>query len=294
MNIKQILASMIEVDVETQARVGLSDETIAEYVAVIRDAQERGEAPPFPPVDLFFDGSRYYVGDGWHRILAWQQTTIDCIPAYVHDGGERDALLYAAGANSRHGLNRSIDDKWRAVEIMLADLEWAGWSDAKIAEHCHVSQPFVGKVRRKLQEDGTDGPAKNVIGSNGETVPVAKKRLGRDGKKHPAEKAGPKAPAEPAAEPGPNIETLAGPYKLAMGDLIRIKKELVAISGQPNVGAHLANKVVRITQPLDEARGVIRQSEPTAVCSKCGGEGCQHCLRTGFVTRFIADRPPTS
>jgi len=276
---------MIEVDVETQARVGINDETIAEYVAIIREAQERGEAPPFPPVDLFFDGSQYFIGDGWHRIFAWQQTTIACIPAYVHDGGAREALLFALGANDEHGLRRTNDDKRRAVSIMLDDSEWSGWTQGKIAEACKVTQPLVSKMVKERQ-------VTTVMTSD--AAPLAKK-IGRDGKKYPAAAASngkPKAAEtpEPAEEKtkGPNVRKLAEPYKKALAAILLIKKELTAASADPVAGIHLAKKIARITEPLDQARDVIHQLEPTAACGECLGEGCQHCARSGFWTRFIA------
>src|SRR5262245_56730796 len=36
-----------------------------------------------------------------------------------------------------------------AVNIMLADEEWAQWSDREIARRCAVSQPFVSGLRPK-------------------------------------------------------------------------------------------------------------------------------------------------
>jgi hypothetical protein len=145
---KQILVSLIDVDVDTQARVGVSDETIKEYVSVLRECQEKKEAPPFPPVDLFYDGSNYYIGDGWHRVLAWRDTTISCIPALVHNGDRRDAMLFAIGANK--GLRRTNEDKRRAVSLLLADSEWSQWSTREIAAHCGVSHQLVANMRNEL------------------------------------------------------------------------------------------------------------------------------------------------
>jgi len=34
---------------------------------------------------------------------------------------------------------------------MLADDEWAQWSDTEVAKHCGVSHPFVGKQRAILK-----------------------------------------------------------------------------------------------------------------------------------------------
>jgi hypothetical protein len=72
----------------------------------------------------------------------------------VHQGTARDALLFALGSNTTHGLRRTPADKRRAVEVMLRDEEWAKWSDREIARLCDLSHAFVSGVRRELGELG--------------------------------------------------------------------------------------------------------------------------------------------
>src|SRR5262249_39992553 len=38
-------------------------------------------------------------------------------------------------------------DKWKAVNILLADEEWSHWSDNAIAKHCGVDHKTVAKYR---------------------------------------------------------------------------------------------------------------------------------------------------
>jgi hypothetical protein len=125
----------------TQPRAGLNDETVAEYAA----AMQSGAL--FPPVVVFYDGTDYWLADGFHRLNAHLVSDAQEIACEVHSGTQRDAVLYAAGANATHGLRRSNDDKRRAVLMLLEDDEWSQWSDRVIAEKCGVSHPFVGKVR---------------------------------------------------------------------------------------------------------------------------------------------------
>lgn len=276
---KKLLSDLIE-NVDTQSRVSLSQETIAEYVEV---------AKKLPPADVFFDGDKYYLADGWHRFYAWDAAGIASIPCLIHDGGLRDALLFAASANQSHGLKRSNSDKRRAVGILLADEEWAAWSDNRIAEHCGVSQNFVSSLRAQLTSDVNSTAADSE--KPREKSPT---RVGRDGKRYPAP-APKKAASEPepaaAEEPeetGPNIARLAEPYVRACNDLVRMKKDLKAIAKQPE-GAHLATKIVRLEKDIDDLRVNIAQTEPLSLCGKCGGEGCQHCARTGFWTRMTVN-----
>lgn len=62
----------------------------------------------------------------------------------------RDAILYACGANSTHGLKRTNADKRRAVMALLKDEEWGKWSDREIARRCGVDNSFASRVRREL------------------------------------------------------------------------------------------------------------------------------------------------
>lgn len=127
----------------TQMRAGLNETTAAEYADELR----RGAV--LPPVIVFFDGSDYWLGDGFHRVRAhFMAGGSDAeIPCEVRPGTRRDAVLCAAQANASHGLRRTLDDKRRAVDTLLRDEEWGKWSDRKIAESCHVSHTFVAGRR---------------------------------------------------------------------------------------------------------------------------------------------------
>lgn len=283
MKAKKLLIDVLDLKADTQSRVALCKETIAEYAKAVLAGVE------LPPIDVFFDGSDYYIGDGWHRAFAWLDAKIANIPVIMHNGGQRDALLFAAGANKTHGLNRTNADKRRAVEIMLRDAEWAEWSNVRIAEHCGVGDMLVADVRRQVPESGTSDDfeqEEEVEESDGEPAPTeAPKpatRVGKDGKRYPVKE-------KPAAVKGPSIATLSMPYKRACNDLVRIKSDLNAIAKDEKTGAHLATKIVRITRDIDSLRGAINQSEPLELCGKCRGDGCQHCARTGFWTRMTVN-----
>lgn len=135
----------IRLDGGTQARVQIDDATVkAYYEATLAYVA-------FPRIVVFFDGSDYWLADGFHRLLAFIRTHYkDTIECDVHVGGKRDALLYAIGANTSHGLRRTNEDKERAVRLLLEDGEWAKLSDVEIARAAAVTQPFVGNVKKQL------------------------------------------------------------------------------------------------------------------------------------------------
>lgn len=135
---------LIRTDGGTQARAALDPATVDDYAEKMR----AGEV--FPEVITFFDGTDYWLADGFHRHAATVKAELAEIAADVRQGTRRDAVLYAVGANARHGLRRTDADKRRAVETLLRDEEWAGWSNREIARRCGVTHTFVGTVREEL------------------------------------------------------------------------------------------------------------------------------------------------
>ncbi len=144
-DLRDIPLDGIQANGTTQMRVaGIDPAVVADYA----DAMEAGAT--FPPIIVFFDGTQYWPGDGFHRIEAARRIDREAISAEVRDGGQRDALLLAASANATHGLRRTQADKRRSVETLLRDPEWSRWSDREIGKACAVDHKTVGKVRREL------------------------------------------------------------------------------------------------------------------------------------------------
>jgi len=150
----------------------------ATTTSVIQEYAENWEN--LPPIDVFKDGNKYYLADGFHRFAAGNSLRKLRIEATVHHGTKRDAILFACGANSGHGLRRTNEDKRRAVERILADEEWSTWSDNRIAKKAGVSHPFVAEIRRQVV---------TVTTSNAENpAKTEETRIGVDGKSYPATK----------------------------------------------------------------------------------------------------------
>jgi hypothetical protein len=155
--------SKIRTDGGTQTRTGINQEAIDEYAAAYR----RGEK--LPPVEVFHDkrAGSYWLGDGFHRVYAAKEARLRVIAAVIHEGTQRDARLFAAGANRTHGLKRTNDDKRKAVSSLLLDAEWVTWSNQKIAEHCGVSGQMVANLRAELERAGKVKPAAKRLGKDG-------------------------------------------------------------------------------------------------------------------------------
>jgi hypothetical protein len=140
----------IRLDGGTQSRAQIDWVTVQEYA----DAMRAGAT--FPPIVVFFDGQTYWNADGFHRVHATQAAGFPAILAEIHQGTQRDAVLYSVGANANHGLRRTQEDKRNAVKRLFSDDDWRKWSDNEIARRCGVSVPFVGKLRKELSQQNPD------------------------------------------------------------------------------------------------------------------------------------------
>ena len=130
----------IVTDEELQARDQISDEAVADYYNFLR------EGGKLPPVTVFFDGTRYFLADGWHRYFAHKSAGMATIEVEVIKGTKRDAMKYAMGANDKHGLRRTVADKRKAVTMAFDDIELAELSDREIAKLCNVTHPFLSLI----------------------------------------------------------------------------------------------------------------------------------------------------
>jgi hypothetical protein len=146
----EIAIKSIRRDGDTQSRVAIERTAVREYASLMREGNK------FPPVLLFFDGTDYWLADGFHRVEAALSIGLERITASISEGTRRDAMLYSVGANAVHGLRRTSADKQRAVMTLLQDREWSRWSDREIARRCGVHHQMVGKLRSSLDESSSE------------------------------------------------------------------------------------------------------------------------------------------
>lgn len=147
----------IIIDQGTQIRTSIDQKTVTEYAeAVMHKAT-------FPPLTVFHDGLKYYLADGFHRYFAYKNTLTPEVEVEVHNGTLRNAIEYALGANSKHGLKRSNDDKRNAVMVALNDIEWGMLTLREIAELCGVSHTYVSTIKEKMDEKPKETKPKEVV-----------------------------------------------------------------------------------------------------------------------------------
>jgi len=132
----------IHISEQLRMRASVDAGVVAEYAAAAAEGER------FPPVVVYYDGSTYWLADGFQRFEAYRRAAVEAIECEVRPGGFSEALLCACGANASHGMRRTNADKRKAVRTMLEDQEWSKWSDREIARTCAVSHPFVIDLRK--------------------------------------------------------------------------------------------------------------------------------------------------
>ncbi|MCC6586238.1 MAG: ParB N-terminal domain-containing protein [Bryobacterales bacterium] len=169
----------LRTDGGTQPRAFISFATVDAY----QDEMEAGAK--FPPINVYFDGENYWLADGFHRVRAAQQAGRDVIDATIHQGTRDDAQWHSFAANKAHGLQRTPDDKKRAVEGALRHQKAEAMSDHQIAKHVGCSRQWVSEVRSKSGVSSKpllDSPAVRVVTRGGKTFEM---NVGAIGKSSP-------------------------------------------------------------------------------------------------------------
>ncbi len=146
----------IRTDGGTQPRLTLDQNLVKEYAEVMR------EGVVFPPVEVFHDGSEYWLVDGFHRYFGYKANGLTSIEAIVHTGTLREAQFYAWKANNKHGNRLKPEDIRAILRIMLTDEEYSKWSNNHIAKELDVSSMTVGRVRVAMQEEAKK-PAQTTV-----------------------------------------------------------------------------------------------------------------------------------
>lgn len=164
MQTRKISLDQIDIHGGTQTRVKTNEEAIESY------AEEMGSGTLFPPIVLFFDGSTYWLADGFHRYLAAKRIGEPTISAEIHAGGRVDALRHALGANAANGVYRTNADKRNAAAIALE--EWSGLANSVLADICRVSPELIRQCRRELEQAGKIDKAQRVVGRDGKEYPA--------------------------------------------------------------------------------------------------------------------------
>jgi hypothetical protein len=162
--IQAIPIELIRLDGGTQIRDCKTMHTkIGEYATAMSEGSQ------FPPLVVFWDGTEYWLADGFHRLGAYnivmqalELPGLD-IECEVIGGSLREAIIYACGVNAAHGIQRTVPDKQNAVTTMLTNplvsinLETGKpWNDSEIARRCAVGHDMVRRRREAILRSAQD------------------------------------------------------------------------------------------------------------------------------------------
>lgn len=135
--------SVIRTDGGTQFREAVNEDVALEYA----EAYKAGDRLPAPVA--FEDGNGdIWLGDGFTRLRAAGLAGLDRLEFELRQGSLDDAILYAAGANERHGQRRTKADRHRAIEAAIKLRPEL--SNRDLANICHVSHELVRQVRNRV------------------------------------------------------------------------------------------------------------------------------------------------
>lgn len=145
MQTKLLPVKKLRLDGDTQPRVKIDEDLVAEYAAAYKAGVK------MPPVVVFFDGTDHWLADGFHRRFGAIKAKLAKMRCEVHKGTREDARWYSYSANQTHGLRRSPADKVKAIKAALKHPAGVKKSDRQIAEHVGVAPTTVGKYRKELE-----------------------------------------------------------------------------------------------------------------------------------------------
>lgn len=175
--LKYLLDAKGNVREDCQLRESTNHELAREYGEDMRLGCE------FPPVVVYFDSAPtvrlHDLAGGFHR--SWGALYAfgpkGSILADVRQGTRRDAILFAASDNSKHGWRRTREDKRKAVAKLLDDAEWGRWSPRRIADACGVSANLVSDMIDERRASGQVCPG-------APKVHLVETRIGKDGRSY--------------------------------------------------------------------------------------------------------------
>jgi len=196
-------------DPAVHPRTRIRQGTIRQYAASYKNGDT------LPPVDVFKspDG-RHFLADGFHRYYGARAAGHADIAVELFEGDVREATRYACGANARHAVPRTREDKWFEVAAFLCESELAGATDAEIAKTCRVSRQMIAKVRpHATSKDAFDQYMKDE---------AERRTLAREDREIARKKAKAEAKAAPPALPAPPVpDPPRTPHEEAMAALAR-------------------------------------------------------------------------
>ena len=314
-----------DLDLSLQTRAGTDADTIKTYAEAMADGAQ------FPDVTVFTDGTKYWLADGFHRVMAAKVNGKAAISADVRKGTEDDAVVFGGTANNKQGkrptradVQHFLEMVWERREAIFGGTPTGG----NLAEKCGVSRR-TGEtfVREKLAEmpKAPIRPTAQVAQlptrpkRSGDGVPTAQvaqltapirpeKLVGKNGKMYAVNPA-PKRPEKPVSK-APTRPVRQIPRDRYGVEIPVNIGEAFEASPLPDILSCISKARVALRKGIEEkdpAFAAVRQdalvnlnnaynfvnaAEVWCVCRMCQGNGCKACHERGWQTEEEYERNP--
>jgi len=161
----------IRKDGGTQTRRSLDESVVRHYCALLQAETE------FPPLRVWFDGTNFWLVDGFHRLAAAEKAGFKEVTAYIHHGPLEAAVWDSLSANSQHGLPRKRSEMLDVIQRALCHTNAVSLSNVEIARHLGVAEKTVRRWRRRLSSARAEDAIRQVT-RNGRAYTIRTANIG--------------------------------------------------------------------------------------------------------------------
>ena len=301
-----------ELDLSLQTRAGTDAETIDNYAEAMADGAQ------FPEVTVFTDGKRYWLADGFHRVMAAKQNGRTVIMADVRKGTEDDAVMFGGTANNKQGKRPTRADVQHFLQMVWDRRQsiFGGTpTGGNLAERCGISHTTGNRFVNERLAEMPKAPVRAPRTKCEVKMPTRPDKLiGADGKMYPVRPVAPVRAVAPVAAPKAPVRNApkapvrpSKPAHVVPVDRygVEIPMEIQeAFEGSPLADILTCVSRARVAlrkgfEDKDPAFAAVRQdalvqlnnaynfisaAEPHCVCRMCQGLGCRACHNRGWQT----------
>ena len=301
-----------ELDLSLQTRAGTDAETIDNYAEAMADGAQ------FPEVTVFTDGRRYWLADGFHRVMAAKQNGRTVIAADVRKGTEDDAVMFGGTANNKQGKRPTRADVQHFLQMVWDRRQsiFGGTpTGGNLAERCGISHTTGNRFVNERLAEMPKAPVRAPRTKCEVKMPTRPDKLiGADGKMYPVRPVAPVRAVAPVAAPKAPVRNApkapvrpSKPAHVVPVDRygVEIPMEIQeAFEGSPLADILTCVSRARVAlrkgfEDKDPAFAAVRQdalvqlnnaynfisaAEPHCVCRMCQGQGCRACHNRGWQT----------
>jgi hypothetical protein len=170
--VRSLPVASIRKDGQTQHRIETNSGLIAEYAELMLDGAV------FPPLRVWWDGSDYWLSDGFQRLAAAESLGAPEIEAEVRHGSLLDAQWDSYSANAVHGARRTAAETRNIIQLALLHPNAKALTNVQIAKALHLPETTVRRWRNKLSSPRGEDSLRTVT-RGGTTYQLSTAKLGK-------------------------------------------------------------------------------------------------------------------